>query len=160
MDSSSNAPEPEQLEKEVATEDHLAKRSFVDKLVGKKRKFVKFKQHFQHLKGRIQQHPFNETEIQEIQESAAKIPRFHEEGSQDKKESTGAVVAEDAEQEIAELKQKIKQVEFEKLLCLAEKDLENTQQANYDSLKSVFNEVKGKFESALVIQRSDEGYFD
>lgn len=108
MESSSNGLDPEQLEKELESEDHFAKKSFVDKLVGKKRKFVKFKQHFQHLKGRIQHHPFDETEIQEIQESAAKIPRFHEEGSQDKKESTGAVEVEDAEKEVAELKQKIK----------------------------------------------------
>ena len=43
---------------------------------------------------------------------------------------------------------------------MAEKDLENTQKQNYETLRNLFENVKSKFLQALNCARNDPAYFD
>lgn len=140
-------------------EDDMLKLSFVDKLVGKKRKFVKFKQHFEHLKRRSTQHQFTDEEIQEIQESATKIPKLNENDVKNEDSEKKDAIA-DADREIAELTQKINKEKFEKMLCLAEKDLDQIQDKNYKMLEGLYEDIKSRFKEALTVKRNDPRYYE
>ena len=75
--------------------------SHVDKLIGKRRRFTKFKQHFAHLKKRAETHQFDDETILMIQSEAKKIPK-HDTDIDFEIENELNV-----DQEIAEIKDKI-----------------------------------------------------
>lgn len=152
-------PSEEIQEQLKPDEDDILKLSFVDKLVGKKRKFVNFKQHFEHLKRRITSHQFTDEEIQEIQESATKIPKLNENDAKIEEAEKKDAMA-DADREIAELTQKINKEKFEKMLCLAEKDLNQIQEKNFKMLKDLYLDIKNRFKDALTVERKDPKYYD
>lgn len=49
---------------------------------------------------------------------------------------------------------------FQKMMAIAERDLENLQAKNRDSLKGLFGKVKGKYKAALDVPADSEEYRD
>jgi hypothetical protein len=117
-------------------------------LIGKRKKFNRFKKHFRTLKERAAKHPFHEDEMREIQSEASKIPRINQSND------------DGIDEEIAEIKQNIDLQNFQKMVALAEKDLKAIQSDNLESLKSMFNGVKKKYEAALSIDKDSDKYRD
>ena len=64
------------------------------------------------------------------------------------------------DQEIAEIKKDIQSQDFEKVLRLAEKDLEFIQQKNHDGLLNLFNGLKEKFQAVIEIPKEFSEYID
>ena len=94
-------------------------------------------------------HKFEEGELREIQAQVAKIPRISHTNQYDVND-----------QEIAEIKQNIDLQNFQKMVSLAEKDLQNIQAENFQALKQMFNGVKGKYFDALNTAKDSEKYRD
>ena len=62
--------------------------------------------------------------------------------------------------EVAIIKEKIEKGDFQKMLVLAERDLETLQTANFDDMKALYNSVKARFERALTLPKDDPDYLD
>jgi len=65
-----------------------------------------------------------------------------------------------ADEEIAEIKEKLEKQDFQKMVAMAEKDLEELQGDNYEMLKNLFTNVKEKYEVALSVPESANEFRD
>jgi len=65
-----------------------------------------------------------------------------------------------ADEEIAEIKEKLERQDFQKMVAMAEKDLENMQDENYHTLKTLFQGVRNKYNEALAADPEDELFRD
>lgn len=113
----------------------------VAKLIAKRKKFLRFKKHFCHLDHRARHHEFDDQQMIDMKTKAKEIPRYpivapflshrdHEESYDQKGQSyvinyeLTHVNDQDPDKEIAEIKKTMHLQNFQRMMHIAEKDLE------------------------------------
>ena len=78
--------------------------------------------------------------METIEQQADDIPRKSSTQQKSEKQDT-----QNAADEITEIKETIQRKDFQKMLSLAETDLENVQEANHEALQTLFESVGDKY---------------